>query len=215
MLILIRKTFTLIELLVVIAIIGVLTCLLLPALKSARERAKGIACMSNLKQQAVGVTLYSADSNSYFPIFLVQEDGNSWLCKAAPYLGIDDQTELEWYARDWFNTIFECPSLEKGDCWLNASYAPNYYMHLGIPVSGYSPTNACIRRWKNPGGKIMLGENLRWDRLVHQDLTQTYSLKYRHNSNANVLFIDGHADSVKVNDVPLLYTTDYALWWKP
>src|SRR5216110_1180132 len=62
-----QRGFTLIELLVVIGIIAILIGILLPALKRARESARQVACMSNMRQLTNAILMFAADHKGFVP----------------------------------------------------------------------------------------------------------------------------------------------------
>ena len=78
--------FTLIELLVVVAIIAILAALLLPSLRAARDRARAMQCMSNIRQWGLAINNFAADNDGRFPLLSWNGNNSGWMTDLQPYI---------------------------------------------------------------------------------------------------------------------------------
>jgi prepilin-type N-terminal cleavage/methylation domain-containing protein/prepilin-type processing-associated H-X9-DG protein len=216
-----KQGFTLIELLVVIAIISILAAVLFPAFAKAREGARRISCLSNMRQIGAGFMQYSAEYNDFFPLTNHSGPGLSWVDTVDAY--IHDKNILRCVndsSTNWNTPIAPSTSTRKTSYYLN-SYLPGtgayaQYSSLKSPSKVIymveSPDNSTSDHfhsslWGVPfdtaTGRTASSNPYAtlWDSAKDETLEIALT---RHLETFNVVYADGHAKNVRWKTV----------WWR-
>ncbi|OQA84729.1 MAG: hypothetical protein BWY31_02301 [Lentisphaerae bacterium ADurb.Bin242] len=194
-----RKNFTLVELLIVIAIIVILAAMLLPVLDKARNRAKGIYCIGNLKQSGLTAVLYGNDNNGWAPI--PYDTGRS-----LTWTGILNQAG---YIQSTKRNFLVCPTARPFEfIGFNNTYGMWAYEYSSrVRLWGaYQGTGGIPYIKEGPARQIVMADSLAAASLTSAQTYHIYgwvnSQRYfdlRHQRQLNAFFADGHSSSVNAS----------------
>ncbi|MDD2710977.1 MAG: DUF1559 domain-containing protein [Verrucomicrobiae bacterium] len=189
-----KMAFTLTELLVVLVILSVLAALLSPALKKARESARSIQCVNNLRQMGLGLESYLQAYDGWFPDYL---GSDSWVAVLAPYVGgpmISGGIAKLFCACPSFNDS-NWPPINSG----GVTYGYNYWF-LGRHdygtfrnISQIDQPSQIIAFADSDGDGLSSPPGASKYRVLKPPSTVA-RFSIRHSNGGNVLFVDGHVE---------------------
>ena len=222
--------FTLIELLVVIAIIALLVSILLPSLNKAKSLAKTVICQMGMKHAGLGFALYTNDNDGTMPIQIPEgpmgsggleyrqanHSPDSWTYKLQPYLDIKKWDEA---------TLLICPVTELSSTPPNTSpssmimtsYLYNWWMSKEdspVTIDSVKQSSEIICLLDHSEAQLYCWTSY-WNEILYAPSYYPHPEPRKPEKDGafrNLLYVDGHSDTVGSYTTTLDQMTNYGEW---
>jgi len=234
------KGFTLIELLVVMAILSILMALLLPAIQSAKEKAKQGKCIANMKQLAIAMHTYASEFEGHLPRTapagrnhpsdwvwggnVVAHPQQAEACRRIEiesgvlwtymYPGVERHQKKpeEWYSRPDKNAYL-CPAAGPVERKRGLSYSMNWTLDYD-QFAGNTEEGVLLPKIKNTSRCVLMvdeGSELNDGYYDASDFPNQGNL---HSGGGNLAFCDGHVGWFPVDEIQKMRDRRYFNWWE-
>jgi prepilin-type N-terminal cleavage/methylation domain-containing protein/prepilin-type processing-associated H-X9-DG protein len=188
------RAFTLLELLICVVILAILAAMLLPALNRAREKARAIICLSNLRQWGLATHLYVVDHNDYLPPEghpnpMPGSTNTGWYVQLPRQIGVPRYHDMPWRTNDTIepgSTIWLCPSNPRRS---NGRNLFHYCLNEHVNGTGSQNSPITLSSVPNPPAVVWLFDSKNLPAVGYWGFTHTNL----HTGGANFTFLDGHA----------------------
>ncbi len=194
------RRFTLIELLVVVAIISILASMLLPALSAAKEKARGVACLNNLKQVGMTLDFYCNENEDFYPHYYNGGGlaGQHWIRALAPLMNLS-QDYNNWPKTKW---MLICPTaLSFDETYINTyNNNNNWLTSYGMNVRfGFMRRNRVI----DASSRLVVTDSRKTYFVYRPWYPDKHSQRHSNYRSFQGVLGDGHAESYLFNTEPL------------
>ena len=207
-----NSAFSLVEILVVIAVLAILMAMMIPIAKGVLENGRTARCLSNLRQIGSGIFNYAAENDGRIvPDF----DGRyRWaeLLQVTGYLNTG-VTEQNFSQAIRPSSILLCPAAKiefDGTYWVSSEkrgrlYGATYGINRYVSYYNEDPTMSTFRQLRlqgisQPQQLYLLTDSYHTSVLNYPHIPEVFPAKI-HRGAANILFCDGHVETVK--DIPI------------